>query len=69
MKGPNDTSGVSKGDSLAHKSLFLCRFCKNLCYCNKSGRCNTLVGIAHILASMSGSWRCQICKAKRVPPH
>ncbi|KAI8615548.1 hypothetical protein BC830DRAFT_1228965 [Chytriomyces sp. MP71] len=48
-------SGVPERDSLvlefkhcsrelyeAYKSLFLCRLCKNLRYCNKSGRYNTL---------------------------
>ncbi|KAI8611103.1 hypothetical protein BC830DRAFT_1232158 [Chytriomyces sp. MP71] len=62
-KGLNDASGVPERDSLAlefehrsrelyeaHKSLFLCRLCKNLCYCNKSGRYNTLGLREYLLA-------------------
>ncbi|KAI8607201.1 hypothetical protein BC830DRAFT_1175579 [Chytriomyces sp. MP71] len=72
MKGPIIASGVPEGDLLVlefrhhsqelyetHKSLFLCWLCKNLCYCNKSGRYNMLGLHAYLLACLApGGVRC-----------
>ncbi|KAI8608749.1 hypothetical protein BC830DRAFT_1174156 [Chytriomyces sp. MP71] len=72
MKGLNNASGVPERDSLAlefechsrelykaHKSLFLCSLCKNLRYCNKSGRYITLGLHEYSLACLAfGGVRC-----------